>query len=413
MIRQRGLVAALVAASLGLLVACDAGAPIPSEAAPAVSEPSDESSPSRPIGRFPTTSETPLTGGLRDELEIGSLDPALTHPVLEFASDGESIVFSSGVAPDSGPDGAPDLWRFVPGPSAVPELLWRNPNRNHSLVAIGGDLGTIAFVDIPLDGSRAWSLWLIPGPGENAILLDQHPGDPAVSSLVPSFSVYGRRIVWSAFDRGADGAVSQLLVAEGPDWRPRVLLERSAAEAELWLPSLVGGQLAFAEVRYARDRSTDERFVYLMDLARPEGARRLDTSGRATMPLLVDGAVVWKEADAGFNMFNWGRLYRYALSTGRVTPLSTRPEKYVNYPSAGGRFIAWWGADAFAFSVYDLVRDHPRLVERHTTHSRVNVLRPHVSGDFIVWLHAEGDEPGAPSELRYAYLPSAAADRNR
>ncbi len=43
-----------------------------------------------------------------------------------------------------------------------PEILWRNPNRDHAIVKIAGDLGTVAFVDIPRDGERAWKLWLIP-----------------------------------------------------------------------------------------------------------------------------------------------------------------------------------------------------------------------------------------------------------
>src|SRR5690606_29164945 len=139
-----------------------------------------------------------------------------------------------------------------------------------------------------------------------------------VPSLVPSFSVGEERVVWTAFDRGRDRPVSQLLEASSPAWQPRVVLEVPAAESELWLPSISGSLVAFTEVRYAADRSSDERFVYLMDLANPEGRRRLDSSGRATMPLIVPGAVLWKEADPGFNMFNWGRMYRFDLETEAI-----------------------------------------------------------------------------------------------
>ena len=95
-------------------------------------------------------------------MEVGRLDPELTDSIFEFASDGESILFSSGFADDAGRGASPDLWRYRVHADDPPEVLWRNPNRDHAIVKIGGDLGTVAFVDIPRDGARAWKLWLIP-----------------------------------------------------------------------------------------------------------------------------------------------------------------------------------------------------------------------------------------------------------
>ena len=138
----------------------------------------------------------------------------------------------------------------------------------------------VAFADIPIDGERAWNLWLIPrhdgrgDPARHAI-----PATRTCSGFVPSFSVQEQTIVWTAFDRGPDGPVSQLLVARAPDWQPAVVLERAAAEAELWFPSLYGNRVVFCEVVYAADRTSDDRTVFLLDLAVPRrGARAAEPS---------------------------------------------------------------------------------------------------------------------------------------
>ena len=339
---------------------------------------------------------------------MNRIDPELTHPVLEFASDGASIVYSSGIADDTEAGAVPDVWRYVPGPSATPELLWRNPHRDHSIVKLDGDAGALMFVDIPLTGEAAWDLWLIPEHAAEPILLDTHPGDPGVPSLVPSFSLSEGMVAWTAFERGASGPVSQLLVAEAPSWEPRVIAERAAIEAELWLPSLYGRRLVYTEVRYADDRSRDERSVHYLDLDRADPPRRLDRSGRATMPLLVGETVYWKEADPGFNMFNWGRMFHHELATGTTTPVSIWPQEYVNYPSAGTRFLAWRGADAFTFSVYDMVRERARLIERYPGASQENVLRPHIRGELMAWMYVDTSGAKEYSELRWARMPTKA-----
>lgn len=358
------------------------------------------------------TPASPILGELGQLLAVGRLDPALTHPLLEFASDGAAVLFSSGVAGDARAEAAPDLWAYRPGTDAAPRMVWRNPERDRSIVGIRGDLGTVAFVEMPVTGERAWNLWLIHAPGADPLLLDSHPGDEAVSSLIPSLAVHAGRVAWTAFDRGPSGPVSQLVVARAPDWTPRVLEERPAGEAELWLPSLHGSRLAYVEVRYSADRSSDERRVYLADLDDPGSTpRRLDGSGRATMPLVSTDEIFWKEVDAGFNMFSWGTMMRHVPATAETRPLSIRPQEYVNYPSIGSRFIAWWGADTFDFGVYDLERDHPRLIQRHAHETEVNVVRPFVANDLLVWLEVDATGGTAESVLRYAVLPPAGSSR--
>lgn len=407
---------ALLALGVMGVAACDAAAPGPSTPASAPASlasaavPAASTSSAPAGGTSPTT--TPTRRGLGAELDIHSFPRELSGTTLEFVSDGWGILYSSSRAPDSGREAAPDLWRYEPG-GDEPVLVWRNPKRDHSIVKIAGFNGTAAFVDIPITGERAWDLWLAPRTGTEAILLDRHPGDEAVPSLVPSLASWGDRVVWTASDRGPDGPVSQLLLAEAPHWEPRVLLERASATAELWLPSLFDTQLVYTEVVYAPDRRTDERRVFYLDLADPGAEpRRLDTSGRATMPLILGNTVLWKEADPGMNMFNWGRMFRYDLTTATVAPLSVAPQEQVNYPSIGERYAAWWGINSFEFGIYDLELSQPGFIESYSEASQDNVLRPHLSGSLLVWLFANFSDVNAPvSELRYTFLPDPGTGR--
>ena len=379
---------------------------------PATLAPTDQGSPELIPTATATLKASPSPSGLLAEMEVRSLDPGLTDTILTFASDGESIVFSSGAAADAGRGAAPDLWRVSAFSDDPPEIVWRNPARDHAIVTIAGDLGTIAFVDIPLDGSRAWDLWLIPRSTDEAILLDTHPGDESVSSLVPSFSVAESTIAWTAFDIGPDGPISQLLLARGPGWEPEVVLERPARRAELWFPSLGTERIVYSEVTYSDDRESDARAVHLLELGIAGAAPvRLDDSDQGTMPLLIGDTVIWKEADPGFSMFNWGRLWRRDLDGPGPRPLDTGPAEYVNYPSAGSRFVAWWSADAFTFGVYDLLEDRPRVIETYADSSGANVLRPHIAWDLLAWLYVEGEGPDSRAELRYAVMPPIRAPR--
>jgi len=409
--------AVLLALASGV-AACNAATPAaplssPSAPAPASAAAEPSASPTMSLTPTPAASRQPA-GDLGREIEVGSLDPAWTTPTLEFASDGESIIFSSGVADGPDAEHAPDLWRYHPSTDA-PELLWHNPRRDHVLPRIGGEFGTWAFVDMPTSGERAWDFWLLPAAGAQAILLDSHPGDESVPDFVPSFTVHQAQIAWTSFDRGPSGAVSQLRYARAPDWQPVVLAERDARTAELWFPSLRDTEVAYSEVVYSPDRSTDERRVFVLNAAVPDvPPRRLDSTGQATMPLLLlNGGVAWKEADPGFSMLNWGHMFLFDEDTSDVAALPTRPQEYVNYPSGGARFVAAWGADSRAFGVYDLDLRATRLIDRWPPETSVNVLRPHISGSLLTWLHAEVDGlgNGPDPEIRFAFMPAPGEDR--
>lgn len=398
--------AAILRSVLAAAVLLGCAGPIDPTRAPTDRAGSPVASTPKRVAALPRSPGAP-TVDLGATLDIRSLDRTTSDRLLAFASTGSSIVFSANLDPAGAPGSAPDLWRVTPGPTEEPELVWRNPHRDHVLTAIAGDVETIAFVDMPVTGERAWELRVVNRDG-SSVVLDRHPGDDDVSGLVPSASVFVPSVVWTAFDRGPDGPVSQLLVASEPDWTPRVLLERDARRAELWFPSVYGSTLAYTEVVYDETRSSDERHVYLWDFTDPSAEpRRLDTSGRATMPQLVAGSVIWKEADPGFNMFNWGRLFRYDLEAGTVAPLRMGPNReYVTYPSAGGRFVAAWGSNTTDFAIYDLLRGAPRGVERYAADGTESVLRVHVQDDLMAWLWTD-DRPTGPTvvELRYAFLP--------
>ena len=334
--------------------------------------------------------------------------------MLDFASDSYAVIWSSGVLDGPVGDGAPDLWRYIPG-APVPELLWRNPERDRQLAKIGGDTDVWAFAEISSLGEAWWNLWLLTEPGDEPILLDSHAGEDDVRSLVPSFDVDAGRIAWTSFggDPAGSGAVTQLWFAEAPDWEPRLLREDDASERAYWLPSLRASQLAYVDVTLAADTADDIRHVMLMDLTDPASEpRQLDRSANATMPIATDDGVIWKEPDAGFAMFNWGRLFRYSFETEQVSTVRIGPQEYANYPSGGGRFVAMWGADSSTFTVHDLERGASRTIASYDN-GVDSIMRPHLAGDLLVWLHVQtdGSGDGPPSPLEYAWLPEPGGDR--
>ncbi len=410
--------AVLAALVVGGVAACSVATPTPhATAEPTPQLPSGASHvPSVPASPTATATARPSAATVTDEwavdlgteIRVQALSREFTETVLEYASTGTSLLFSAG--PEA--DAAPDLWRLRPGPSAEPELVWRNEARDRSLVVLGGDLDTIAFVDMPITGARGWKLWLIPTDGAEAILLDSGSDSPDVSSFVPSFFVFQPSIAWTAFDMGPAGPVSQLLYAQAPDWEPTLIAERDAAVAELWFPSLSGNSLVYQEIVYADDHLSDERRVFALSLGEPESAaRRLDTSGRASMPLINQFGIAWKEADPGFNMLNWGTMWRYDPDTGGVSRLDTGGQEYVNYPAVGERFVAWWLADPTRFGVFDLERGVAREIARYPSSAERQVIEPHLSGKLLVWLYAEDADGESWSEIRYALLPGAGSDR--
>jgi hypothetical protein len=340
-------------------------------------------------------------GDLGESLDIRSVGPAFTARVLEFASTGFSIVASA--ADDRGDDAAPDLY-LIPPDTGEPQLIWRNSRRDHSLVKLAADGDTIAFVDMPITGEAAWTLRLIAEEGAESIVLDELDDDPTIPTLVPSMSVYWPYVAWTAFHAGPDGPVSRLLYAQSPDWEPVVLAERPAAAAELWFPALHGAQLVYTELVYAEDRQSDERRVWLTEINDPDGPQRLDTSGLATMPVLNQYDIAWKEGDPGFHQLNWGSIVRYDPDGGAARPMPMWHEDDVNFPSAGTRFMTWRAADSRRLGVWDGARGEARGIVAYESPSQ-RVLRPHIAGSLITWLFVDDSVEPELSEIRYALVP--------
>nr|MBA3586650.1 hypothetical protein [Chloroflexota bacterium] len=166
----RRCLAALTALLVGGVVACTAATPAPSvttvsttSLSPAVSSASP--SPSASASAAPSPSERAVRPSPnRLELEVGQIDPEWVWPMLDFASDSYAVIWSSGVLDGPVGDGAPDLWRYIPG-QPEPELLWRNPERDRQLAKVAGDTDVWAFSEISSLGERWWNLWLLTEPG--------------------------------------------------------------------------------------------------------------------------------------------------------------------------------------------------------------------------------------------------------
>jgi hypothetical protein len=365
-----------------------------------------------PTSRPSSAVATPRPGTGPLELEVVEVDTGLTTPLLDIASTGSSIIYSSGAAIGPEADVAPDLYRIIPGQEGA-EMIWRNPVRDRTIMRIGGDHDVVAFVDGSSTGERSWVFWLIDGDRE-PIELDRHPGDEDVSSAAPSFDIDQDRIAWTSFDAGPNGTVSQLFIAEGPEWEPRLLEERLASEGELWLPSLLGDRLAYTEVSYGPNYETSDYHVIYRELLQPNvPPRQLDEGGHASNPLVLPHEVIWKQPERGYNMFNWGYLVSYSLDTGETTVLDIRPQDYINYPTAGLRFVGGFGWNLAVMTVYDTETRASRIVDRYPDAGRDGVDRANISGDLMAWVHITIDELGiddTPVQLRYAWLPLQGSD---
>ncbi|MGH2358635.1 MAG: hypothetical protein ACRDGJ_11625 [Candidatus Limnocylindria bacterium] len=410
---MRRLIAGLIVVWLG--VGCGM-LPTPSSPAPSTTLPARSPAPSPSSAALPSTPEpTPRRGATALDLDFQIIDPRFTTPLLATATTGTEIIWSTDAVNRESRETAPDLYRFRPGVDAEPALIWQNPRREAVLEPIVGDGGRYAFGERGTAPGDFWRFWLLPAANETAVLLDDGDDGEDVPGFIPSFDLDEDRIVWTAFHAGPNGPESQLWQASAPDWTPSLVRSVLAAERELWLPSLRGSRVAFVEVIYAADHSTDERHVLLGDLDDPASEPiGLDQSGRATMPVLLDDAVIWKETPPGFNMFSWGSLRIHSLTTGETRGLSMLPQPDVNYPSAGNRFVAAWGSDSFAFAIHDLERAASRHLLRYALPGPDGIFRPHVAGDMVIALHSTVNPDGTqikPLEIWWAWLPKAGEDR--
>jgi hypothetical protein len=378
-----------------VIAACGSVSPVPSGAPDVTSSPARSSRPSTSADPSPESTPGGTLGSIASLMAIKAADASFSSRVLEFASTGSAIIASAGM----GDDAAPDLYSILPS-TGEPCMLWENPERQRSIVKLAGDGDTIAFVDMPVSGDVDWTLRLIPDAGEEAIVLDEYAGDGDASSMVPSFSVYWPYVAWTAFDAGPDGPVSQLLVAEFPDWEPSVIAERHAADAELWFPHVYGASLLYTELTYAEDRESDDRTIWLTDVHGTD-PERLDATGLATMPVMNQYGIAWKEGELGFHMLNWGAVTAYDADDGTALPVTGFS---ANFPSAGERYMTWWSVDSSRLEVWDARRAVTRDIVTYDDEA-LQIQRPHVEGGLLAWLFVDESVEPSLREIRYAYLP--------
>lgn len=378
-----------------VIAACGTVSSVPSGAPDVTSSPAPSPRPSTSADQSLESTPGGKLGSIASLMTIKAADATFSSRVLEFASTGSAIIASAG----TGDDAAPDLYSILPS-TGEPSLLWENPERQRSIVKLAGDGDTIAFVDMPVSGDIDWTLRLIPDVGEEAIVLDEYAGDGDASSMVPSFSVYWPYVAWTAFDAGLDGPVSQLVVAKSPDWEPRVIAERSAAKAELWFPHVYGASLLYTELTYAEDRESDERTVWLTDVHGTD-PERLDATGFATMPVMNQYGVAWKEGEPGFHMLNWGAVTAYDADGGTALPVTGSS---ANFPSAGERYMTWWSVDSSRLEVWDARRAMTRDIVTYEG-GAPQIQRPHVEGGLLAWLFVDESVEPSLREIRYAFLP--------
>lgn len=328
------------------------------------------------------------------------IDRRDTTPALEFRSAGSRLIWSTGARASHDADVAPDLLASTPGGSV--EVLYDNPNRDSRLDYVGGDDSRVAFIETNdrVLGPGGWKLWIIPAPSQGAIELDK-----GVGGQLPFFSMSGDRIVWTAAT--AQPAMSQLLMVDLTTMRQTILLASSPETTQYWFPSMDGTRIVFGTVEMAADGETDERHVYLLDLAQTSTPERLDTSLSASEPVIRGDDVIWKESDPTLNFLVAGRLVHRSLATGRTEPLALTTVSGLGFtsPSIGNRFVAAWAQslrDIYLFDLEDNISVRVVDLGPMTEDPTDTVARPHIASDLLAYVY--GPKVG-DLELRWVELP--------
>ena len=382
----RTSVSVALGASL-LLIGCGDQTPHPTQGASDSPIPTEIASFSSPAATF-------------GELDGGMIDQRDTTPALEFRSAGSRLIWSTGARASQNEDVAPDLLASTPGGSV--EVLYNNPNRDSRLDYVGGDGSRVAFIETNdrVFGPGGWKLWIIPAPLQGAIELDK-----GVGGQLPFFAMSGDRIVWTA--AMAQPEMSQLLMVDLTTMRRTILLASSPETMQYWFPSIDGTRIVFGTVEMAADGETDERHVYLLDLAQSSTPVRLDTSLSASEPVIRGDDVIWKESDPTLNFLVAGTLVHHSLATGRTEPLPLTTVSGLGFtsPSIGNRFVAAWAQslrDIYLFDLEDRISVRVVDLGPMTEDPTDTVARPHIAGDLLAYVY--GPKVG-DLELRWVKLP--------
>jgi hypothetical protein len=333
-------------------------------------------------------------------MPTGTIDQRYTTPALEYRNTGTYLIWSTGARADKEADVAPDLYGSTPGGSV--SLLYDNPNRDSRLEFIGGDGSRIAFVEFNprVLGEGGWKLWYLSEPGASAIEVDH-----GIGGQIPFFAISGDRMVWTAVHETPEQ--SQLLLIDLATMERRVLLSATLDRTQYWFPSIDDMRIVFGTVEPAANSQSDERHVYLLDLASQLPPERLDHSTSASEPVIRGDDVVWKESDPSLNFLIAGGLVRYSFTTKVTSPieLPTIPGLGFTDPSIGDRFVTAWPQSLRDVYLLDLrtgaflkIMDLGPMTGDPTD----TVARPSVAGNLLGYVY--GPAPGQ-LELRWVALP--------
>lgn len=385
-----------------LCVACG-GTPSPATSGAGTSRPSARLTASVPA---PSGHAAPSSSAAWALPTVHLIDQRYTTPLLDVATDGAVIVWSTG-AGGLAQHVAPDLYGYTPN-GAEPAVLFHNPNRTSVLESLAVRDQHYAFVEgnDGLYGYNGWRIWYLPSAGAQPKLIDASDGTGGAASPVPFLAFTAQGIVWPAVHKRAGGVRFELRLYSPADGSVRELASDAATRTEYWFPSTDGGsRLVYATVEHSMSQQAFR--VYLLDLGSPSAKPvLLDTDGDATMPVLSGDRVIWKQA-TNSNVFDSGLLDERAISEPSTSLLAFERQASLNYPSAGHRFVAAWGQDDTDFELFDLAANVPRVIERHEPTASVGVVRPVVRGDLLVFIRASGDPSASvPLQLCWMRLPA-------
>jgi hypothetical protein len=337
----------------------------------------------------------------------GTIDQRFTTPALDYRYTGEYLVWSTGVR-GAADDTAPDLFGARPGEKA--QLLYDNPERDSRLEVVGGDGSRFVFVEYNTRafGRGVFKLWYIDAPGKPAIVIDE--GD---SDLLPFFSMSGDRIVWTVIH--GDPQRSELRLLDVRTMTTTVLVSADPLKIQYWFPAIDGDHIVVGSIEPDADYTSDERHIYLLDLAAVGPPTRLDHGRSASEPVIHGDTVIWKESDPTMHLLNAGRIVRYSLRTGTSHPIEFPvAERWLGYtnPTIGARFATAWAQDFRRLYIGDLRTGRIITVVDYETPDemlsdgtlRNSASRAVIAGDLLSYVFARGHDD---LELRWVDLAQA------
>jgi len=380
-------VPALIAAALVVAGCVKATGPTPS---PGSSSPGPTAAPTAPP--FPPS---------------GTIDQQFTTPALDYRNTGEYLVWSTGVR-GAADDTAPDLFGARPGQK--PQLLYDNPERDSRLEVVGGDGSRFVFMEF---NARAFGLgvvklWYIPAPGKAAVVIDE-----AEAALFPFFAMSGNRIVWTVVH--GDPQRSEVRMLDVGSMTTTVPLSSDPLKIQYWFPAIDGDHLVVGSIEPNADYTSDQRHIYLLDLAAGGPPTRLDHSNSASEPVIHGDTVIWKESDPAMHLLNAGSIVRYSLDKRTSRPVDFPvAERWIGYtnPTIGARFATAWHEDFRHLYVSDLrtgriirVADYDTLDETLSDGTlRNSASRAVIAGELLSYVFGHEHDD---LELRWVDLAQA------